>query len=235
VLLACFALAGYAATKWVAEPLWWWVLVWFAAAVIGHDLVLFPLYALADRSLNMTLGASRRHRLVPPLVDPVNYIRIPVLGAGLTFLVFLPGIVRQGQDTYVAATGQTQEPFLQRWLLLVAGMFALATFVYVLALRRKGAPHRQAAHALRAQWTRGERVLGLGYQGEAPAVVASGLALYGWTGERWFRRGWEQLAEVTQSADGGLSTVDTSGVRTRIPLTDAENVLVAAGNSSQPR
>ena len=41
------------------NPKVWWqsIAVWFAVAVIAHDLILFPLYALADRLLP---GASRR-------------------------------------------------------------------------------------------------------------------------------------------------------------------------------
>jgi len=44
--------------------------------------------------------------------------------------LFLPGIIRQGQKTYLAATGQTQEPFLVRWLLLTALFFATSAITY---------------------------------------------------------------------------------------------------------
>ncbi|HYQ63761.1 hypothetical protein [Actinophytocola sp.] len=44
--------------------------------------------------------------------------------------MFLPGIIRQGQKTYLAATGQTQEPFLVRWLLLTALFFATSAITY---------------------------------------------------------------------------------------------------------
>ncbi len=50
-LVVCFTLAGYAAYRLASTLHWPFVLAWFAGAVIGHDLVLFPLYALADRSL----------------------------------------------------------------------------------------------------------------------------------------------------------------------------------------
>lgn len=56
-LLGCFALAGYAAARLVSSrPLA--VAVWFAGAVAGHDLLLMPLYSLADRSAM----AAIRHR-----------------------------------------------------------------------------------------------------------------------------------------------------------------------------
>jgi hypothetical protein len=63
-----------------------------------------------------------------------NYIRVPALGAGLTLLIFLPGIIEQGGPTYHAATGQTQQPFLGRWLLLTAAMFAVSAVAYAARL-----------------------------------------------------------------------------------------------------
>lgn len=44
--------------------------------------------------------------------------------------MFLPGIIEQGASTYLAATGQTQQPFLGRWLLLTAAMFGASAIVY---------------------------------------------------------------------------------------------------------
>jgi hypothetical protein len=131
-LIAGFALFGYVVTTIKPVTLWnpntWWqsIAVWFAVAIIAHDLVLFPLYSLADRIL---LSASSIRRRAAP-VSVVNYLRVPALGSGLTLLVFLPGIIQQGAGTYAAATGQTQEPFLGRWLLLTAVMFAISATVY---------------------------------------------------------------------------------------------------------
>ena len=49
-MLACFGLAGYAAARLVPNrPLG--VVIWFLGAAIGHDLLLVPLYSLADRSV----------------------------------------------------------------------------------------------------------------------------------------------------------------------------------------
>lgn len=133
-LLAGFALFGYALATLGPAQLWnpntWWqsILVWFAAAVILHDLVLFPLYALADRVL---AGATRRPALRVPVI---NFVRIPVLASGLLLLVFLPGIIEQGGYAYTAATGQTQEPFAGRWLLITAAMFAASAAAYAVRL-----------------------------------------------------------------------------------------------------
>jgi hypothetical protein len=135
-LVACLALAGYAALRTLANPQWPVMLGWFAGAIIGHDLVAFPLYALADRSLTHVVSWHRR--TAAPRVPAVNHVRVPALGAGLLFLLFFPGIIRQGGPTYEAATGHTQQPYLGRWLLLVAAMFAVSAVVYAarLAARR---------------------------------------------------------------------------------------------------
>ncbi len=145
-MIAGFALLGYVLTVFKPVTLWnphvWWqsIIVWFAAAIVAHDLVLFPVYACVDRLLSQV-----RTRPCPARaeVPALNYLRVPALGAGLTLLVFLPGIVKQGATTYRAATGQTQDPFLGRWLLLTAAMFAVSAGIYALRLtmaRRQARP-----------------------------------------------------------------------------------------------
>ncbi len=140
-MLSGFALLGYVLATFKPATLWnsgvWWqsIAVWLAAAVIAHDLLLFPLYALADRLLLVRIGRSSR-----PKVSARNHIRVPAVGAGLTLLIFLPGIIQQGAPTSQAATGQTQQPFLGRWLLLTAAMFALSALCY--AARLAGAHFR---------------------------------------------------------------------------------------------
>jgi hypothetical protein len=130
-LIAGFALFGYVIATIGPASLWnpktWWqsILVWFAAAVIIHDLVLFPAYAVADRLLSST-------RRVPVSLPMLNYLRVPALASVLTLIVFLPGIIEQGGPAYTAATGQTQEPFLGRWLLLTASLFAASAVIYAL-------------------------------------------------------------------------------------------------------
>jgi len=144
LMLAGFALLGYVLATIKPGTLWnshvWWqsIAVWFAVAIIGHDVILFPLYALADRILTAS---------AVPRLKALNYIRVPALGSALTLLVFLPGIIEQGAPTYLAATGQTQEPFLARWLLLTAGMFAISAVAYVIRLRRVRRPRAACSDA----------------------------------------------------------------------------------------
>ena len=143
-MVSGFALLGYIVITFKPAILWnadtWWqsIGVWFAAAVIAHDLLLYPLYALADRVVSARTG----RRPGGPKVLARSYLRVPALGAGLTLLIFLPGIIEQGGPTYRAATGQTQEPFLGRWLLLTAAMFAVSAVAYA---ARLAAARRQPA------------------------------------------------------------------------------------------
>jgi hypothetical protein len=149
VLLGALALGAHTISvlgfDQLFNPQVWWqsIAVWFAVAVIGHDLILFPLYALAERLLPKE---RRRAEVVDPRRVPLtNYLRIPTLATGLTFALFLPGIIQQGAFTYTAATGLTQEPFLARWLLLVAGFYLVSAICYVVkTLMTRTRPARQA-------------------------------------------------------------------------------------------
>jgi hypothetical protein len=134
VLLAALALAAYTISvlgvPGLFNPRVWWqsIAVWFAVAVIGHDLILFPLYALADR---LPTRRRRDKPVGPHRVPLTNYLRMPTLATVLTFALFFPGIIGQGAFTYTAATGLTQEPFLDRWLLLTAGFYLTSAICYV--------------------------------------------------------------------------------------------------------
>ncbi|WP_338889475.1 hypothetical protein [Rhodococcus sovatensis] len=132
VMSCCFALVGLVVLTVGIPALWssavWWqsIAVWFVGAALVHDLILFPLYALLDRTSVLGLGRW------------VNAVRIPALGAGLSLLLFFPGIISQGSATYEAATGMTQQPFALRWLFLVAGLFAVSFLFYgIRALARR--------------------------------------------------------------------------------------------------
>ncbi|BBY26877.1 hypothetical protein [Mycolicibacterium sediminis] len=136
IALFCSVIATIGVTALWNPKVWWQsIAVWFAAAIILHDLVLFPVYAVVDRLL-VGVTRSRRETGAGPRVPLLNYVRAPALGAGLTLLVFLPGIIEQGAPAYVTATGQTQEPFLGRWLWLTAAMFLASAVVYAVRLLR---------------------------------------------------------------------------------------------------
>jgi hypothetical protein len=148
--VTAFSLAGYVVILLGPQALWnpkvWWqsIAVWFTAAIIAHDLVLFPLYALADRSVTNALAAVRGGRKEPsPRVSPLNYLRVPTLATGLSLMLFFPGIIQQGHSSYAAATGQNQQPFFGRWLLLVSALYGVSALAY--AVRSAVVGHRTEA------------------------------------------------------------------------------------------
>ena len=132
-LLACFALAAYAFLQASHGPLPLRMAVWFVAALVGHDLVLFPLYALADRSLSAALP---RRRAVTRHPGTVNYVRVPALLSGLLLLIFFPLILRKSEGPYGAASGLDQSPYLGRWLLLTGIAFTVSALLFALRAAR---------------------------------------------------------------------------------------------------
>ena len=137
-LLGCFALAGYASAQLVkSHPLA--VAVWFLGAVVGHDLLLLPLYSLADRS---ALAAIRHRSPRLPAVPWINYLRVPSGLSGLLLLIWFPLILRRGTQ-YHASTTLSPDPFLWHWLAVTGALFLLSAVMLALRLRR--APHPTAS------------------------------------------------------------------------------------------
>ncbi len=133
VLLASFALAGYAAIRFVpANPVG--VAAWFVGAVVCHDLALLPLYSLLD------LGAAAVLRHQPaslPSRSSINYLRVPAVLSGLLFLVFAPLILRLPPG-FGRITGRPVTPYLSHWLLVTAALFVGSALLLAWRLR----PHR---------------------------------------------------------------------------------------------
>ena len=131
-MVACFALAGYAAAQLLPNNLIG-IPVWFIGAVVGHDLLLFPLYTLADRSAVAVL----RHR--PPTVPAVpwiNYVRVPAALSGLLLLIWFPLIVRL-PGRFTATTTLPLDPYLWHWLGVTGALFLLSAATLAARLRRR--------------------------------------------------------------------------------------------------
>ena len=136
VLLLCsFALAGYAGVRLLAGD-WFGVALWFVGAALLHDLVLLPLYAVADRAVVRGLGAAGRRAWV-------LYVRVPAAFSGLLLLVWFPLISGRVDRRYRSVAGLSAEGFLARWLLITAALFGVSALL--LALRPlRSATNRRA-------------------------------------------------------------------------------------------
>jgi hypothetical protein len=127
LLLASLAFAGYVADRVVRVPYAWMIGVFFVGAIVAHDFILYPVYALADR-------LTRRLALRPgprPDVPWINHVRVPAVLSGLLLLMFFPLVFRLGQRTYRSATGLGPSPYVGRWLLVSGILFAGSGLLYL--------------------------------------------------------------------------------------------------------
>lgn len=118
LMAASFALAAYAGIRLLEGGDTYLVVLWFVGAALLHDLVLLPLYTLADRAVTGALG--RRRGLV-------NFVRVPALLSGLLLLMWWPLITRHSHR-YEPAAGMSPDRFLGNWLLITAALFTLSAF-----------------------------------------------------------------------------------------------------------
>ncbi|OEV14128.1 hypothetical protein [Streptomyces nanshensis] len=133
LLLCSFALTGYAGIRLLDGDVLG-VVLWFVGAAVLHDLVLVPLYALADRALRSAAPGT----LVR--AERINYVRVPAFVSLVLFAVWFPLILGLGGH-YAAYTTLDPDVFLGRWLLITASLFAasaLCLAARALRTRRAG-------------------------------------------------------------------------------------------------
>lgn len=134
LLICSFALAGYAAVRLLAGD-WRGVALWIVGAALLHDLVLLPLYSVADRALVRALGTAGRRAWTP-------YVRVPAVLSGLLLLVWSPLVLGLGavDRRYRLLTGRSAYGYLGRWLLITAVLFGGSALLLALrALRARRA------------------------------------------------------------------------------------------------
>ena len=133
--LGSFALAGYAAARLVpSQPMG--IAAWFLGAVIGHDLLLMPLYSLADSS---AAAVIRRRAPQLPAIPWINYLRVPAALSGLLLLLWFPLILRL-RTRYEASTTLSPAPFLWHWLAVTGALFLLSAAALAVRIRTLGRP-----------------------------------------------------------------------------------------------
>lgn len=139
-MIASFALAGYAAQSLIqSRPIA--VGVWFVGAAIGHDVILLPLYAIADQGARLVLP-HRRRRAAGTVSTPEpanggwqNYVRVPAAISACLLLVYLPSIARLS-DAFTPTTGLSSQGYFVRWLGITGVLFLLSALTFAVALRR---------------------------------------------------------------------------------------------------
>ncbi|MGW3206402.1 hypothetical protein [Streptomyces sp. NPDC001135] len=131
VLIASFALTGYATVRLFAvQPQE--VAIWFVGAAVLHDLILLPLYSLADLS---TLSVLRHRAVDGPMVPWINYLRVPAFLSCLLLLVWFPLVFRLAAP-YPGDTGLPDSVYVSRWLAITGVLFAGSAVAFAVRLRR---------------------------------------------------------------------------------------------------
>ncbi|MGY5009346.1 hypothetical protein ACWCY6_14865 [Streptomyces sp. 900105755] len=139
LLLVCsFALAAYAGVRLLAGD-WLGVALWVVGAALLHDLVLLPLYALADRAAARGLGAAGRR-------EWVMYVRVPAALSALLLLVWFPLISGMVAGHYRSATGRSVDGYLARWLLITAVLFGGSALLLARRSRRAAKRRPPVSH-----------------------------------------------------------------------------------------
>jgi hypothetical protein len=148
-MIGCFALAGYAAAELLPNNAIG-IPVWFAGAVIGHDLILMPIYTVADRSA-MAVFRHRRPQL--PAVPWINYLRVPAALSGMLLLIWFPLIFRL-PGRFTATTTLSLDPFLWHWLAVTGALFLLSATALAVRLRLGRARRETRSRRLRVRLVR---------------------------------------------------------------------------------
>jgi len=129
-MLGCVLLSDYAAVRLLhVKPVG--VLIWLVGAVVGHDLVLFPLYVLADRSV-MAVFRHRPPKL--PTVPWINYLRVPTVLSGILLLMWFPLIFRIPSH-FPRTTDLSLNPYLGHWVAIAGVLYLLSAAAFALRLR----------------------------------------------------------------------------------------------------
>jgi uncharacterized membrane protein len=140
-ILSSFAVAAYGlrrALELTSNPDG--IVVWLGGSIVAHDLLLFPVYALAGVLLAAALLSGRPRDRVR--IAALNHVRTPALLSGLLLLVWYPLVAGPADGSFTRLTGLSKSVYLERWLLLTAALLAGSAAIFALrlpGLRRAGA------------------------------------------------------------------------------------------------
>lgn len=118
------------------------IVLWLGGSIVGHDLILFPIYALLGvvaAGLLLRRGNATRLRIAA-----LNHLRFPALMSGLLLLVWYPLVNGPAERGFMRTTGLSKDVYLGRWLWLTAALFVGSALIFALryrALSREGSSH----------------------------------------------------------------------------------------------
>ncbi|WP_371793536.1 hypothetical protein OG285_15105 [Streptomyces sp. NBC_01471] len=135
VMACCFTVAGYAAVQLLMGRTVA-VAVWFIGAALLHDLVLVPVYSAADLTAQTALPPHKDRKDPSAGRRLLNHLRAPVALSLLLLLVWFPLILRRSAP-YHQDTGLSDSVYLDRWLLITAGLFAASALAALINMARR--------------------------------------------------------------------------------------------------
>ena len=137
--------------------------------------MLYPLYALADQPLiDQPVGAAPLGPDRPPRVPAINHIRVPALGSGVLFLIYLPTITGRGEDALRFTAGLSTAGILDHWLLITAVLFLGSAVIY--AARLGAAVRRDLADRPRPPAPPTARTVGRPRRRRPPRAASTGAS-----------------------------------------------------------
>ena len=104
------------------------VAAWFAGALVLHDALVLPAYSALDR-------VAARVRVLG--VSAVNFVRVPAGLTLLTLAVYWPQVMGRNDGDFTYVSGVDAQGELERWLLLVAGLWLASALLLAVQVRRR--------------------------------------------------------------------------------------------------
>lgn len=130
-VVVSFAIVGYAFIEIAEHPGPISFAVFFAGAIVAHDLIAFPIYSVLNRiagDAGAAIGAGG---------PAINYLRVPALLSAFAFVVWFPLILGLNSALYEAATGHPRADYLGRWLALTGALFLISGLVFAVKRRAR--------------------------------------------------------------------------------------------------
>ena len=105
--------------------------LWFAGAVVAHDLLAFPLYS----TLGLIAGKGSEAAGARP--GTINYLRVPAFLSAIALIAWFPLILGINSDYFEEKTGVAPDGYFAKWLLLTAALALGSALVYAISARRR--------------------------------------------------------------------------------------------------